>query len=313
MKKICPAPWRIQVYRLAVTSCLVLLAGSAAAADLTLHYDQPAAVWTEALPVGNGRLGAMVFGRPGNELLQLNEASLWSGGPVAKNLNPGAFAALGEVRAALARDDYAGAYALSRKLQGRYTEGFLPLGDLRLRQDLGGHEATGYRRSLDLRDGIHSTAFTVDGVRYQREVFASNADQVIVVRLTADQPGRLNLDLDTASALAATSSANADGLRLAGKAPAHVDPSYVKYNAEPIVAVDPAGCKGMRYELLVKPVLEDGTVKADGNQLHIRAATTVTLLLSAATSFAGYDRCPDSAGRDQHALAQGFLDRKSVV
>ena len=278
--------------------------------DLTLHYDRPAAAWTEALPVGNGRLGAMVFGRPGDELLQLNEATLWSGGPVDKNLNPGAYAALGEVRQALARDDYAAAYTLSRKLQGRYTEGFLPLGDLHLRHDLAGAPATGYRRSLDLRDGIQSTAFTANGVTYRREVFASVPDQVIVVRLTADRPRSLNLELETASLLKSTSIATADGLRLAGKAPAHVDPSYVKHNPEPIVEIDPTGCKGMRYELLVKPVLDDGdgTVENDGARLRIRAATSVTLLLSAATSFAGYDRCPDSAGRDQHALAQGYLD-----
>jgi len=300
--------------RLATTSLLVLLAMSAHAEpskpDLTLHYDRPAAAWTEALPVGNGRLGAMVFGRPGDELLQLNEATLWSGGPVDKDLNPGAFAALGEVRQALARDDYAAAYALSRKLQGRYTEGFLPLGDLHLRHDLAGAPATGYRRSLDLRDGVQSTAFTANGVAYLREVFASVPDQVIVVRLTADRPRSLNLELETASLLKSTSMATADGLRLAGKAPAHVDPSYVKHNPEPIVEIDPAGCKGMRYELLVKPVLDDGdgTVENDGARLRIRAATSVTLLLSAATSFAGYDRCPDSAGRDQHALAQGYLD-----
>ena len=305
---------RPTLHRLAVTSLLALLAMSAHAEsstpDLTLHYDRPADAWTEALPVGNGRLGAMVFGRPGDELLQLNEATLWSGGPVDKNLNPGAYAALGEVRQALARDDYAAAYALSRKLQGRYTEGFLPLGDLHLRHDLAGAPATGYRRSLDLRDGIQSTAFTANGVTYRREVFASVPDQVIVVRLTADQPRSLDLELETASLLKSTSVATADGLRLAGKAPAHVDPSYVRHNPEPIVEIDPTGCKGMRYELLVKPLLDDGdgTVEHDGVRLHIRAASSVTLLLSAATSFAGYDRCPDSAGRDQHALAQGYLD-----
>ncbi|TYQ20187.1 UNVERIFIED_ORG: alpha-L-fucosidase 2 [Zoogloea ramigera] len=302
---------RPTLHRLAVTSLLALLAMSAhAKPDLTLHYDRPAAAWTEALPVGNGRLGAMVFGRPGDELLQLNEATLWSGGPVDKNLNPGAYAALGEVRQALARDDYAAAYALSRKLQGPYTEGFLPLGELHLRHDLAGAPATGYRRSLDLRDGIQSTAFTANGVTYRREVFASVPDQVIVVRLTADQPRSLDLELETASLLKSTSVATADGLRLAGKAPAHVDPSYVKHNPEPIVEIDPTGCKGMRYELLVKPVLDDGdgTVEADGARLRIRAASSVTLLLSAATSFTGYDRCPDSAGRDQHALAQGYLD-----
>jgi len=305
---------RPTLHRLAVTSLLALLAMSAHAEsstpDLTLHYDRPADAWTEALPVGNGRLGAMVFGRPGDELLQLNEATLWSGGPVDKNLNPGAYAALGEVRQALARDDYAAAYALTRKLQGRYTEGFLPLGDLHLRHDLAGAPVTGYRRSLDLRDGIQSTAFTANGVTYRREVFASVPDQVIVLRLTADQPRSLDLELETASLLKSTSVATADGLWLAGKAPAHVDPSYVRHNPEPIVEIDPTGCKGMRYELLVKPVLDDGdvTVENDGVRLRIRAASSVTLLLSAATSFAGYDRCPDSAGRDQHALAQGYLD-----
>lgn len=97
-----------------LAASLGLSASAQAGADLTLHYDKPAAVWTEALPVGNGRLGAMVFGRPGEELLQLNEATLWSGGPVGKNVNPGAYAALGKVREALAREDYAQAYALSR-------------------------------------------------------------------------------------------------------------------------------------------------------------------------------------------------------
>jgi len=98
---------RPTLHRLAVTSLLALFAMSVHAEpskpDLTLHYDRPAVAWTEALPVGNGRLGAMVFGRPGDELLQLNEATLWSGGPVDKNLNPGAFAALGEVRRAVAQ------------------------------------------------------------------------------------------------------------------------------------------------------------------------------------------------------------------
>ena len=171
---------------------LVLMAascvGSAAAARneaaaLTLHYERPAAAWTEALPIGNGRLGAMVFGRPEDELLQLNEATLWSGGPVGTDINPGAHAALGQVRQALAGGDYKAAYALSRKMQGRYTKSSMPLGDLRIRQDLQGQATSEYRRSLDIRDGIASTSFSAGGVHYQREVFASAPDQVIVMRL----------------------------------------------------------------------------------------------------------------------------------
>ena len=294
---------------LALAASLSLSAGAEPGTALTLHYDQPAAVWTEALPVGNGRLGAMVFGRPDEELIQLNEATLWSGGPVGANINPGAYDALGKVREALAREDYAQAYALSRQMQGRYTESFQPLGDLQLRQDLKGGEVGDYRRALDIRDGIQSTSFTVNGVRYRREVFASAPDQLIVVRLGAERPGQISLDLQAASPLRSTSTVAAGMLQLKGKAPAHVDPNYVRHNAEPIVQDDPAGCRGMRFALLVKPVVRDGVVTQEGGRISIRDASEVTLLVSAATSFNGYDRCPDSAGQDEQALALAHLER----
>jgi alpha-L-fucosidase 2 len=296
----------------ALAAGLSFSAGAQAGDALTLHYDKPAAVWTEALPVGNGRLGAMVFGRPGEELLQLNEATLWSGGPVGKNINPGAYAALGKVREALAREDYAQAYALSRQMQGLYTQSFLPLGDLQLRQDFKGGEVTGYRRALDIRDGIQTTSFTANGVRYRREVFASNPDQVIVVRLQADQPRRISLDLGAASPLRSSSTVEQGVLRLGGKAPAQVDPNYVRDNPEPIVQDDPAGCRGMRFALLVKPVVRDGSVTQQDGRIRIRDASEVTLLLSAATSFNGFDKCPDSAGKDERALAHAYLERAAT-
>lgn len=296
----------------ALAAGLSFSAGAQSGGALTLHYDKPAAVWTEALPVGNGRLGAMVFGRPGEELLQLNEATLWSGGPVGKNINPGAYAALGKVRAALAREDYAQAYALSRQMQGLYTQSFLPLGDLKLRQDFNGGEVTGYRRALDIRDGNQTTSFTANGVRYQREVFASNPDQVIVVRLQADQPRRISLDLGAASPLRSSSTVEQGVLRLSGKAPAQVDPNYVRDNPEPIVQDDPAGCRGMRFALLVKPVVRDGTVAQQDGRISIRDASEVTLLVSAATSFNGFDKCPDSAGKDEGALARAHLERAAT-
>ncbi|WP_409267776.1 glycosyl hydrolase family 95 catalytic domain-containing protein [Massilia sp. BHUDP2] len=296
----------------ALAAGLSFSAGAQSGDALTLHYDKPAAVWTEALPVGNGRLGAMVFGRPGEELLQLNEATLWSGGPVGKNINPGAYAALGKVREALAREDYAQAYALSRQMQGLYTQSFLPLGDLQLRQDFKGGEVTGYRRALDIRDGIQTTRFTANGVRYRREVFASNPDQVIVVRLQADQPRRISLDLGAASPLRSSSTVEQGVLRLTGKAPAQVDPNYVGDNLEPIVQDDPAGCRGMRFALLVKPVVRDGSITQQDGGIRIRDASEVTLLLSAATSFNGFDKCPDSAGKDERALAHAYLERAAT-
>lgn len=297
-----------RLYRLIAGLALLWLNGACAeTGPLTLHYDKPAAVWTEALPIGNGRLGAMIFGRPGDELLQLNEATLWSGGPVGKNLNPQAHAALQEVRKALANDDYATAYALSRKMQGPYSQSFLPLGDLHLRQQFISGDVSDYRRSLDIQRGVHATSFTAGGVGFQREVFASAPDQVIVMRLSADRARQLNLELETSSQIRSESAATRDGMTLKGKAPAHVDPNYVRHNPEPIIYDDPAGCKGMRFELLVKPIVKDGSVEAEGGLLRIRDATEVVLLLSAATSFAGFDTCPDSAGKDQHAIAEAHL------
>ncbi|WP_137174375.1 glycoside hydrolase N-terminal domain-containing protein [Massilia sp. HP4] len=283
-------------------------AGAQPGGALTLHYDKPAAVWTEALPVGNGRLGAMVFGRAGEELIQLNEATLWSGGPVGTNINPGAFEALGRVREALGKQDYAQAYALSRQMQGRYTEGFLPLGDLMLRQDLKGGDVRDYRRSLDIRNGIQATTFSVNGVHHQREVFASAPDQVVVVRLQASQPHQITLDIETASQLRSSSSVDQGMLNLNGKAPSHVDPNYVGHNAQPIIQEDPAACRGMRFALLVKPVVRDGEMTQQGSRISIRGASEVHLLVSAATSFNGFDKCPDSAGKDAEALARSHME-----
>lgn len=293
----------------ASVASLAMSANAQPGGALTLHYDKPASVWTEALPVGNGRLGAMVFGRPGEELIQLNEATLWSGGPVGTNINPGAYESLGKVREALGREDYAQAYALSRQMQGRYTEGFLPLGDLKLRQDFAGGEVGSYQRSLDIRDGIQATTFTVNGVHYRREVFASAPGQVIVVRLQASQPNQINLDIETASQLRSSSAVDQGMLSLNGKAPSHVDPNYVGHNAQPIIHEDPAACRGMRFALLVKPVVRDGEVTHLGGRISIRGASEVRLLVSAATSFNGFDKCPDSAGKDAQALARAHLER----
>jgi len=297
--------------RVVAAGCMVLAAlvpaAMAAPGPSTLHYDKPASTWTEALPVGNGRLGAMVFGGAQDELLQLNEATLWSGGPVGKDVNPGAFAQLAPARAALAAGDSAGAETILRKMQGRYTEGYLPLADLRIRQETAA--TSEYYRELDIRDGIATTTFTSGGVRYKREVFASHPGQLIVVRLSADRPRQLSLELEASSQLRFESRALDGRIVLRGKAPAHVDPSYYKGKAEPIVQDDPAGCRGMRFETVVQPRVTDGMVEARDGALRIRGASEVVLLVSAATSFSGFDKCPDSAGKDEHALASMPLQK----
>jgi alpha-L-fucosidase 2 len=283
---------------------------SQAQQELKLWYKQPAKQWVEALPIGNGHVGAMVFGRVEEELIQLNESTLYSGGPVRKNVNPDAAAYLPRIREALLeRNDYSSADALARKMQGLFTESYLPMGDLLLQQDFHGQVPASYQRSLDLNTAIASTRFTIDGVEYQREMFISAPENIMVVRLTATGKGHLSLVVSSRSQLHYQALANGNNeLVVSGKAPAHVDPSY--YNPKgrsPIVYTDTAGCNGMRFNYRIKAVTKDGTVSTDTSGIHIKNATEVILYIAAATSFNGFDKCPDAQGKDEAAITASIL------
>ena len=280
--------------------------------DLKLQYKQPAVEWTEALPIGNGTLGAMVFGRVDSELIQLNEATLWSGGPVQKNVNPNAFQNLSLIREALKAEDFDKAYNLTKNMQGAYSESFMPLGDLLLTQDLGGKKTDFYNRSLDIQTGLAVTNFKADGVNYKREIFASAPAKCIVMKLSADQLKKLSVSIDASSLLKNQKEIQNQSLVLKGKAPSHADPNYIDYNKEPVIYDDPAGCRGMRFELIVKPIVKDGTVSYEGNKIVIKNASEIVLFISAATSFNGFDKCPDSQGKDEHAFAENPIKKASV-
>ncbi|MBB4804516.1 alpha-L-fucosidase 2 [Flavobacterium nitrogenifigens] len=277
--------------------------------DLKLHYKQPAVEWTEALPIGNGTLGAMVFGRVDSELIQLNEATLWSGGPVKKNVNPDAFQNLALIREALSKEDFEKAYKLTKNMQGPYSESFMPLGDLILKQDFNGLKPDSYNRSLDIQTGLALTNFSVGGVNYKREIFASAPAQCIVIKLSADQSKKLSISLDAASLLKNEKTIQNQSLVLKGKAPSHSDPNYIDYNKEPIVYEDATGCRGMRFELIIKPIVKDGEITSEGNKLVIKNASEILLFVSAATSFNGFNKCPDSEGKDEHKLAEAPIKK----
>ncbi len=274
-----------------------------------LWYKQPAGVWTEALPIGNGRLGAMVFGGIQDELLQLNEATLWSGGPVKHNMNAEAKDYLPKTRTALFNNNFDSAEYFAKKMQGLYSENYLPLGDVSIHQTLPEATPTAYYRDLNIADAIAVTKFTIKGVSYKREVFVSAPAQVMVMRITADKAKQLTLDIRLKSLLRyETDNDGNDELILHGKAPSHSDPSY--YNdKKPIVYEDSSGCNGMRFELQIKTRLTDGTLLTDTSGMHIRNASEIILFFSAATSFNGYNKCPDKDGRDEHALASDNLSK----
>ncbi len=277
-----------------------------------LWYAAPAGEWTEALPVGNGRLGGMVFGRVSEELIQLNESTLWSGGPVPKVINPDAVNHLPELRKVLLEGDFEKASALAKKIQGLFTESYMPLGDLLIKQQLSDTNTSAYYRDLDLKNAVSTTRFNAGGVTYTRQVFSSVPDQVIVVRLSANKPGMLNLRVGAQSQLKPEiSTVGKNELVMKGYAPAHADPSYYNKHKNPIIWKDSTGeqCSGMRYEMIVKAINTGGTVTADAGGMLINNASEVVLYLSAATSFNGFDKCPNKEGKDEHQLAKSYLDK----
>jgi alpha-L-fucosidase 2 len=273
-------------------------------ANLVLWYDHPAKDWNEALPVGNGRLGAMIFGRAADELIQLNEQTLWTGGPANLNPNPDAPNYLQPVRDALFKDSIGKAVNLLHKMQGPNTNMYQPLGDLIIRQPVTG-EVTDYYRDLDISNATATTRFTAAGVTYTREVFSSAADQVILIRLKASRPGALRFTVDVRNELPCHKSIEGEKeLVLKGKARIYSDENR---NTRPLVFEDSDRCNGMRFQFRIKAVSAGGTIGHTDSSLVVSGATEVLLYLSGATSFNGFDKCPDKEGKDEAKIAGGFL------
>jgi alpha-L-fucosidase 2 len=256
---------------------------------LVLWYERPAREWVEALPVGNGRLGAMVFGGLGAERLQLNEDTLYGGGPYDPT-NAAALAALPEARRLI----FAGQYKAANDLIGRQMMArpikqmpYQPVGDLHL--EFPGHDdaPTGYRRALDLDTAIAHTTYTMGGVRFTREVFASPVDQVIVVRLTADRPGRLSFAATLTTPQQAT---------VESESPA----TLILHGRNG----DAFGIKGaLTFAARVRAHAQGGRVRVERDRLVVERADAVTLLVAAATSYKSYK---DVSG-DPQALTKSYL------
>jgi alpha-L-fucosidase 2 len=240
---------------------------------MTLWYDEPANAWTEALPVGNGRLGAMVFGNPASERLQLNESSFWSGGP-SRNDNPNARNALAQVRQLIFDGQYTSAETLiNQNITAAQLHGsmFQPIGDLNL--TFTGHTThTNYHRELDLERALVTVRYDVGGVTHTREVFASQPDQLLVVRLTASQPGAVSFSVGMSGPRqGALTVLDANTLEATGTSSTH------------------EGVTGqVKYSTRVKVANTGGTTAATSNGIQVSAADEVLLLVSIATNFVDY-------------------------
>lgn len=259
--------------------------------DLTLWYRDPADRWTDALPVGNGRLGAMIFGGVASERIALNEDTLWSGAPRDWN-NPGAKDHLDVVRnLVIEKQDYHAADQECRKMQGPFNQAYEPLGDL-LIDFAHGAESTAYRRSLDLDSATSMVSYTVAGSLMKRETLVSAPAQLIVMRLTSSKREALRCTVRLKSLLQSTAEAKGSGIVLSGKAPANSVPNYL-HSDDPITYSDDPG-KGMHFAAVLTARVTGGNAEAqpDGS-LKIDGATEVILLIGAATGYKKYNELPD--------------------
>ena len=275
----------------------------------TLWYKQPAKKWEEALPLGNGRMGAMVFGGVRRERLQLNEDTLWAGYPVKEN-NPAAAAALPEARRLLAEGRYAEAQQLIERSMlgspGHGVQPYQPLGDLWL-EFSGEPDERDYNRLLDLSTAVARTEFGAGGRRQRRTAFVSAADQVMVVHIESSDPAGVELTISLRSELRHAVQASTDGtLLLSGECPLRVQNH--NNGQEPAVIYDEEQPgRPMRFAALVRVLHEGGRLHAEGDRLNLSGARDITLLYTSATSFDGSDRIPGQSGLDPAAICRGVM------
>ncbi len=258
--------------------------------DLALWYDEPAgSEWLRALPVGNGRLGAMVFGNVDTERLQLNEDTVWAGGP-HDYTNPQGASALGEIRRLVFANRWTEAQSLiDRTMLGNPAAqlAYQTVGDLRLTFPAASG-VSGYQRWLDLTTATTAVTYVANNVRHRREVIASAPDQVIAVRLTAETPGSISFTASFSTPQRATAS-SPDGttIGLDGRSGDH------------------RGIAGaVRFLVLAKALAEGGTTSSSGGTLRVSNATSVTLLISIGTSYVDYR----NVGGDYQGIARGRLN-----
>ncbi len=241
--------------------------------DLNLWYTKPAELWVEALPLGNGRLGAMVFGNPYRERIQLNENTVWAGSPY-RNDNQEALGSLSEIRQLIFDGKYAEAEKLACKKitsQGAHGMPYQTVGNVFL--SFPGHENfTGYYRELSLNHAVATTTYKVAGTTFKREVFTSFTDQVVVVRITADKPGRINFSasMDRPAQVEIATEGN-DKLTMTG------------------ITSDHEGITGkLKFHTIVKIVPEGGSISSSDVALTVSKANAATVYISIGTNFKNY-------------------------
>ncbi len=307
----------------------------------TLWYDKPATVWPEALPLGNGYMGAMIFGDPLKEHLQLNEGTLYSGDPTGTFKSINIRKDFKQVSELLAVKKYQEAQALiANQWLGRNHQLYQPMGDLLIDIDHQNAPVSEYKRQLDVSTATATTTYKVGSTTYTRTYFASYPDHVIVVKMTANGPGKINCTLRLSTPHEATASYSVVGnvLVMRGKVPGfglrrtfeqveklgdqYKYPEVFEKNGqrkpgvENMLYDEQINGLGMAFETRVKVLNTGSRIRQDNSSITVQDASEVVFVLSAATSFNGFDKSPAYEGvNPSPVLDQRFkvLEKKTYV
>jgi alpha-L-fucosidase 2 len=309
--------------------------------SLTLWYDKPATIWPEALPVGNGYMGAMIFGDPVKEHLQLNEGTLYTGDPASTFKTINVRKNFKQVSALLADKKYQEAQALiANEWLGRNHQLYQPMGDFWIDVDHKNAPTSAYKRQLDLATATVTTRYKAGNTTYTRTCFASYPDHVIVVKLTASGPDKINctFHLSTPHASTARYTVKGNMLTMRGKVPGfglrrtfeqveklgdqYKYPEVYDKNGQRKPGIEnrlydqQIGGLGMAFETRVKALNTGGRIKRDQQSITVEGASEVVFVLSAAASYNGFNKSPAYEGVDPKAILNRYfraIDQKSYV
>ncbi len=290
---------------------ILLLLGSGfcqAQSSNTLWYKQPAQYFEETLVLGNGKMGASVFGGVQSDQIFLNDITLWSGEPVNANMNPEAYKHIPAIREALKNEDYKLADQLQRKVQGSFSQSYAPLGTLFMNFRNEG-EAKNYRRELNLSNAVSTVTYEVDRVKFTREYFISYPDQIMTIRLTSSKPGSLSFGVNFESQLKNTVSVAGQVLKAKGYAPVKAEPSY-RGNMPNAIVFDEN--RGTRFSTQIRIKTKDGQLTTTENSIGVSGATEAIVYIAIATSFNGFDKNPATEGLNAELLAANQLKSASA-
>ncbi|MBA4410154.1 MAG: glycoside hydrolase family 95 protein [Bacteroidota bacterium] len=271
----------------------------------TLWFKQPAQYFEESLVLGNGKMGASVFGGVTSDQIYLNDATLWSGEPVNPNMNPEAYKHIPAIREALKNENYKLADQFQRKLQGKFSESYAPLGTLFLEFENVG-DPKNYRRELNISEAISKVSYEVNGIKFTREYFISYSDQIMVIKLKSSKKGTLNFQVKFESQLKNSVSTVDNMLKAKGYAPIHAEPGY-RGNMPNAVVFDEN--KGTRFATQVKIKNSDGKLTASDQSVGLSGGTEALVCISVATSFNGFDKNPATQGLNAELLAGNQLKK----